>query len=233
MASIKEENKGTLLDNPETKADVSLIKTEDFIRKNKNILLAVAGIIVLAIGGFIYYKFQSEKQNVDAQNEMFQAVYYFEADSLDKALKGDGKDLGFLDIADEYGNSKAGNLARFYSGVIYLKKGKFDEAIEYLKKFSSDDIILQGRAYSLIGDAYLEQKDLESAIEFYNKAADYYPNEFFSPRYLMKAALAYELNNDYNSAAKVYDKIIEKYSKSMEANDAKKFKARAEELATK
>jgi hypothetical protein len=42
---------------------------------------------------------------------MFQAVYYFEADSLDKALNGDGNNLGFLEIIDEYSVTDAANLA--------------------------------------------------------------------------------------------------------------------------
>jgi len=42
-----------------------------------------------------------------------------------------------------------------------LKQGKFEDAIEYLKKFNAGDLLIQARAYSLIGDAYLELKDNE------------------------------------------------------------------------
>ena len=225
------ETKGTILDDPDAVIDTTFDKTEDFFRKYKKIISGVLGVALLAVAGYFSYKYYNQQQNEEAQNEMYQAVYYFEADSLDKALKGSGKDLGLLDISEEYGSTAAGNLTNFYVGVAYLKKGKFEDAIEYLKKFSSDDLLLQARAYCLLGDAYLEQKDVEEAISYYNKAADYYPNEYFTPRYLMKAALAYELNKDYKAAAEAYDEIIEKYYKSLEANDAKKYKARAEELA--
>ena len=120
---------------------------------------------------------------------MFQAVYYFEADSLDKALNGDGNNLGFLDIADEYGITDAGNLANYYAGVSYLKQGKFELARLYLEDFSADDLLIQARAYSLVGDSYMEEEKYDDAAKYYNKAANYKPNKYFSPTYLMKRSL--------------------------------------------
>jgi TolA-binding protein len=92
-------------------------------------------------------------------------------------------------------------------------------------------MLVQARAYALIGDANLELKNYEEAITYYKKASDYKPNEYFTPRYLMKLGLAYELNNDYKSAAEAYGKIADQYSGAQEYNDARKSKARAEELA--
>ena len=77
---------------------------------------------------------------------MFQAIYYFEADSLDLALNGDGNKLGFKDISEEYAITQAGNLANFYAGAAYLKQGKFKLALIYLNDFSSDDLL--GRIFS-------------------------------------------------------------------------------------
>lgn len=222
-----------ILDDPEAVIDDTLVKSEEFVKKNKRIVSILLAVIVLGAGGWFFYNYQNNEKNKEAQTEMFGAVYYFEADSLDKALKGDGKDLGFLDISENYSGTKAGSLANFYLGVIYLKKGKFEDAISSLKNFKSDDLLLQARAYALTGDAYLEQKNTEEAIGFYKKAAGHYPNEFFTPRYLMKLALAYELNKDYDAAIKQYDDIIENYSRSTEANEAKKLKALDEEKASK
>jgi hypothetical protein len=42
-----------------------------------------------------------------------------------------------LTIAEDFGSTKAGNLANFYAGTALMKQGKFDEAIEYLSDFSS------------------------------------------------------------------------------------------------
>jgi tetratricopeptide (TPR) repeat protein len=189
-------------------------------------------VAAAVIGGFLFYNYRNTQER-DAQAAMFQAVYYFEADSLNAALKGDGQNEGLVSIADNYSSTKAGNLAKFYIGVAYLKQGKFKEAVNYLQDYKSNDLILQGKAFSLLGDANLELGNKKEAVDYYLKAADYNSNEFFTPQYLMKAGMAYEASNDYAKATEMYDRIIAKYVNAAEVADAKKYKARAEALAGK
>ena len=40
----------------------------------------------------------------------------------------------------------------------------------------------------------MKDRDIENAISYYKKASEYKPNEFFTPRYIMKLAMAYEVN---------------------------------------
>jgi len=127
----------------------------------------------------------------------------------------------------------AGNLANFYIGVIYLKQGQYEDAISYLQDFSSSDLFVQARAYSLIGDASMELDEPQEAIKYYNKAANYKPNKYFTPQYLMKLAMAYESVNDYASAVLTYEKIMDEFSEFPDITDVKKYKARAEGLALK
>jgi len=220
----------TILEDPE-EIQEQFSKLEDFLKKNQNIMMAIGVAIVVIVGGLWLYRSSIKEQNNEAQAEMFQAVYYFEADSLNKALNGDGNNLGFLDIADEYSMTDAGNLASFYVGVIYLKQAQYEDAISYLEDFSAPDLLLQARAYSLTGDGYMELDELEEAIKYYNKAANYKPNQYFTPQYLMKLAMAYEAISDYASAVLTYEKIMDEFSESPEINDVKKYKARAEGLA--
>ena len=231
--TTKTANELEILENPDVLADRLTHGSEDFVKKNKNVLIGLFAVIAAAIvGGLLYYNYRNT-QNTEANAAMFQAVYYFEADSLGKALNGDGQHEGLLSIADEYGGTKAGNLAKFYAGTALLKQGKFQEALNYLEDYKSDDLILQGRAFCLQGDANLELGKTKEAAELYMKAADYKGNEFFSPQYLMKAGMAYEALNDNESAIQAYDKIITSYPNAAEVNDAKKYKARAEALAGK
>ncbi len=238
MTKNKENKTVELLDEPvQTKKElsdsISKIDFEGFFDKNKKIVSIVLGLVVVGSLAFGGYKYLASSQDADAKKEMFIPENYFQRDSFDLALNGDKVNRGFLDIADEYSLSPSANLANYYIGVIYLRKGKFEDAIEYLKKFSGSDMLVQARAYSLIGDAYLElkERDVENAISYYKKATTYQPNEFFTPRYLMKLALAYELNKEFESAAKAYGTIVDEYSKSQEFNDARKYKARAEAMA--
>ena len=72
-------------------------------------------------------------------------------------------------------------LLIIYAGVSYLKQGKFELARLYLEDFNASDLLIQARAYSLVGDSYMEEKKYDDAAKYYNKAANYKPNKYFSP----------------------------------------------------
>ena len=74
----------------------------------------------------------------------------------------------------------------------------------------------------------MEEQKYDDAAKYYNKAANYKPNKYFSPTYLMKEALAYEKLNQNDKARETYDKIINQYWESSEYQNARKFKARLE-----
>ncbi|HMJ71723.1 MAG TPA: tetratricopeptide repeat protein [Cyclobacteriaceae bacterium] len=222
----KEENK-TVIENSEVLAE-KLGGAEAWIEDNPKVLIAVVAVLILAAGGFFGYRWWIDKQDFVAQQEMFQAVRYFEADSLDLAMKGTANVSGFETIIDEYGMTPAGNLANYYAGVICLKQGKFPLAIFYLKDFKVKDLLVQARAYSLLGDAYMEQNDFGNAADAYHKASAYNPNKYFTPSYLMKEALAYEKLTQNDKAIAAYDRIIKEFWESQEVTTAKKLKARLE-----
>ncbi len=213
-----------MLETPEALAE-QISRSEQFVEKHQTLMLAVLGVVALIVAGGFLYKYYMSNQNELAQDEMFQAVYYFEQDSLDLALRGDGNRYGFLDIIEEYGATKTGNLANFYAGACYMRKGNYSSAIPFLKDFSSNDILLQSRAYSLLGDANMEGDDYSVAAKYYDQAAAFKPNKEFTPAYLMKAALAYQLNGQKDKAIEQYNKIIDDYQNTPEYNSARKFKA--------
>lgn len=220
----KDKNKD-LLENPEVLAE-KVEGVEHWIEDNPKIVFGVLGALVLIVGGYFGFRYYVGTQEQIAQKEMFQAVHYFESDSLDLALKGDGNNLGFEQIIEDFGMTDAANLANYYAGAICLKQGKFQLAIYYLEDFSSSDMLIQPRAYSLLGDAHMELKDYETAASYYNKASSYKPNKFFTPSYLMKEALAYEKLDQKAKAIAVYQKIIDEFWDSTEYQNARKYKAK-------
>ena len=223
----KEEHKHELLENPEALKE-RFESAENWLEQNPKIVVGIAAAILIVVGGYFAFNYYKNNQNDIAQSEMFQAVYYFEADSLDKGLNGDGNNLGFLQIIDEFGITDAANLANYYAGVSYLKKGDFEAARLHLEDFDAGDLLVQARAYSLIGDTYMEQEKYDDAAKYYNKAANYKPNKQFSPTYLMKEALAYEKLNQNDKARETYEKVIKLYWDTEEYQTARKFKSRLE-----
>ena len=117
---------------------------------------------------------------------MFVSVNYFEKDSFNLALSGDGQYSGFLDIIDDYGNTKTGNLANYYAGACYLNLGDNDNAIKFLSKFDANDEIVSSVALGSLGDAYMNIGETDKAISSWKKAANNSENSFTSPLYLLR-----------------------------------------------
>ena len=209
----------------------TLTKTEEFIVNNQKVLTTIVAVLVVLILGFFgYKKYYLEPKNKEAQEQIYPAQRYFAADSLDKALYGDGNSLGFVDISKSYGITKAGNLANYYAGIAFLKKGNYDQAIHYLKKFKADDELVGPMAKGALGDAYLSKNNEKKAVSYYMDAATMKSNEFTSPMFLLKAGEVYVKMGAYDDAISAYETIKKDYSKSMEARNIDKYIARAKEL---
>jgi tetratricopeptide (TPR) repeat protein len=211
--------------------DETIHKAEDYLQHNKKSLMIIAGAAVaVLLGYFGYTNFWVKPQEESAQKEIFAAQQYFKMDSLDLALSGKGKEKGFKQIADEFGSSNTGNLAHYYIGAIYMKKGKFQDAIDELKKYDAEDDLTGALALGLIGDANMELGNKDEALSFYKKAVSYDNNEFTTPMFMKKAAFTYELLGDWKSALELYQKIQSDYTTSTEGRDAEKYIARAQAM---
>jgi tetratricopeptide (TPR) repeat protein len=211
-----------------------LDKAEQYIQDNKKSLTIIGVVALVVIGGYFGYNYFIVKpQQESAEKQMFMAEMYFKNDSIDKAIKGDGNFPGFEEIVDNYGSSKAGNLAHYYLGVCYLKKGEYEKAIESLSKYDAQDDVTGALAFGCIGDAHLELGQRDDAIKFYGKAIDFDNNQFTVPIYMMKKALVLELNNDWKGASEIYDKIKKDFPSSSEAREVGTYLARAKAMADK
>jgi tetratricopeptide (TPR) repeat protein len=209
----------------------TLTRTEQFIENNQKILTYIVAAIVIVILGFILIKkYYIGAKEVEAQNQIWAAQRYFESDSLDLAINGDGNYIGFNDIVNDYKWTKSSNLANYYIGISYLKQGEYELAIKSLKKFSTKSKLVSAMSLGAIGDSYMELNDFENALKYYKEAAEKNPNDFISPIFLMKAAFVYEEQKDYSNAIKMYEKVKLEHYKSMEGRDIEKYIARAKTL---
>jgi tetratricopeptide (TPR) repeat protein len=215
---------------PLKNVEETLTKTEQFLEENYKPLLYILGVVVVLVGLFWLGRLYLNNRNNEAQSQMYQAQKYLEIDSLNLALNGDGNYLGFLDIARQYKYTRAGNLARYSAGICYLHLGNFQEAIDFLNKYSKKDKVIGSIAIGATGDAYVELGDVEKGISKYLEAADYGDNSFNTPLYLMKAGELYEMNGNYSEALKLYERIKEKYPDSSEGTTIDKYIARAKYL---
>ena len=91
----------------------ALTSSEQFIEKNQKMLINIVLVLVIIIGGYFGYKhLVSEPKAKEASSQIFGAQNYFEKDSFNLALNGDGNILGFVEIADKYSSTPAGKFLR-------------------------------------------------------------------------------------------------------------------------
>jgi tetratricopeptide (TPR) repeat protein len=224
--------KKTAGDDRMVAVEEALGKTEQFIEKNQKILMyVIMGIILVVLIYFGYRKFFIGPMEQNAQDQIFMAQKYFEADSLNRALYGDGNSLGFLDIVDDYGRTKSGNLAKYYAGICFLKMGDYEQAIEYLKSHDPSDQVIGPMAIGAIGDAYLELNEPDRAVDYYLDAAEEAINDFTSPMFLYKAGMTYEILGEYDEAYELYHRIYTEFYRSNEARTIERNMARAKRMA--
>lgn len=225
MANVKANEKGAAR-NEAIQETVS--KTDVFFKENKKTLWGILiAVIVVALAVLGYYKFIYTPKVAEAQASTFPAENLFAAGEFETALNGDGNIQGFASIIDEYGK-KAGAAVYMYAGVCEYQLGNFENAIEYLKKYTGKEDILAARAKSTMGDAYVGLENYAEAVKCFESAAALSDN-IFAATCLVKAGVAYEALGNKASALKCYKTVKDNYPQSLEASEIEKYISRVEE----
>ena len=135
-------------------------KVQGIWEKFQKQILAIVAVLVIGIGGWYgYNEYIIKPKEEKAADALFKAQQFFANDSSNLVLNGDGQNKGVLFILKNYGGTKSANLCNYYAGVSYLKLGDFNNAVKYLKDFSSPAKQIQLIASSfLFNSAYASPK---------------------------------------------------------------------------
>ncbi|MEM9051623.1 MAG: tetratricopeptide repeat protein [Bacteroidota bacterium] len=222
MAKKKNQSDETIVDVQEVYS-----KTEKYVEDNRNTIIIVAALLVALFAGyFAFTRLYLMPKNEEGMNLLWKAEYWYEIDSLDKALVGNESYYGFEYIASEYGGTQAGELASYYSGIIYMQQGEYGIAIEYLKDADLDDDLTAAVAKGAIGDCYLELGNYGDALKHFNEAAGISANLLTAPIYLKKAGLVHIENGDFDKALTNFERIKDEFPTSTEARTIDAYIAR-------
>ena len=195
-----------------------------FLKYKKAILTAVAVIILVIAGVFLYISQISGPREEKASTALSKGQTYFNNEMFEQAVNGDGAGfVGFAKLADEYSGTKAGNLANLYAGLCYANLGKWAEAQKSLDAFSTEgDQMISPASQAALGDAYAHLNQLDKAVDAFKKAADMADskaeddtNNSLSPIFLIKAGEVLESQGKKDEALKIYQDIKKKYVNSM------------------
>ena len=196
--------------------DETLAASKSFYEKNKNaILYGVGGVLIIIIAALLIHQFYITPRNIRANESIFHAEQAFLDGNYEKALNGDGENMGFLSVIDEYGSTKAGNIACLYAAKCYAATDKYQEAIDMLDKFDGcGDALISPAAIALKGNCYAELGENEKAAELLIKAAKEADNNTISPTCLLQAGQIYVSLGQNDKALDCYKQIKSKYQQS-------------------
>lgn len=213
----------------ENEVDVAMSKTEKFLadKKNqKNILMAIVAV-VLVVGAFMGVSQCNSSKNAEAQDQVWESELLFSQGQYEQAVEG------FVSVADEYGSTKAGNMAKAYAGLCYKNMGNYEEAINYLADYSGNDNVVAPAILCALGNCLVNKEgateaDYKKAAETFEKAAKAANTAEYTPLYLKKAGIAYEAAGEKSSALKVYQAIKDNWAETVVAQTIDKYIERAQ-----
>ena len=196
--------------------DETLAASRSFFERNKKaILYGGGGLLAIIIIALLVHQFYITPRNLHANESIFHAEQAFMDGNYEKALNGDGENMGFLAVVDEYKNTKAGNLACLYAANCYAATEKYQEAIDMLEKFDNcGDAMISPAAIALKGNCYAELGENEKAAELLLKAANEADNNTISPTCLLQAGQIFMALGQKDKALDCYNQIKKKYQQS-------------------
>lgn len=176
------------------------------VETNKKAMgVALGGIILVAALTFAYLYLYS----IPRSNKAMEAYNKVELSALGNDSTAAAQ---YRKVADEYGSTKAGKLAALSAAETLYEMGKYADAAKYLKKFDSNDEIVNANVQILLGDCYVNQNKLDDALKaFKDAASDAKGNPQIAPRALLKMAVVYDSQKKYADALKCYEEIKNEY----------------------
>ncbi|MBO4370728.1 MAG: tetratricopeptide repeat protein [Paludibacteraceae bacterium] len=199
--------------------DKALTKTGAFIVEHKNAILVALAVVLLIVAGVLIAMSVLNSKETEAREQLLLGQNFFAAQNYETSVNGDSVSyIGFVAIADEYGLTKSGELAKVYAGLSYYRMGQYDEALDFLKKASLKDDVVKYNVYAAIGDCYVQKGDNKKAVNYFEKAAKA-DLEVVKANALFKLAKVYEAMGEEKKALEAYETIKTECAGKVQVSD--------------
>lgn len=172
MAKEKQTETRTSID--ELNETLNSVVEEKVINNKKPILLAVLAIVVVAIAVMAVVNMRqagAEAANTAIGQADLELMQGNDSIALDM----------YKSVADNEGYD-AGNRASLEAAILLYKKGDYEQALNYVEKYSPSEEVVGAASYSLKGDCLVNLDRYEEAIAAFEEAiATSGDNEFYTP----------------------------------------------------
>ena len=202
MANQNTEETRTAIDD----INDSLTGIEQKVQNNQKLIMwgcIAAAVVACAV---LIYVYAVRMPGIEAANDAIGKA------DMTLTLGNDSLALDqYKQVANEYGYD-GGNRAALNAAILLYSKGEYQEAINYLQKYSAGDKIIGAAAKSLEGDCYVNLKEYDKAVKCFNSAADISDkNPYYTPLFMMKEATVQRELKNYAAEANLYQQINDLY----------------------
>jgi tetratricopeptide (TPR) repeat protein len=181
-----------------------------------------AATVLARVNDEVVELFAAETDGISSAEELDKNAVY--RDAIDK----------YNEVAERYGDTKAGRLAKYEIANLHFQLGEMDDARESFEDAGRGGGDLKILAEVGVADTYAAEGESEKAAEYYERARTESAGAFPYVYVTLKLAGVRESEGDLESAKALYREIIDYYTGSPFAEDAAEGLARIdakEELA--
>jgi tetratricopeptide (TPR) repeat protein len=203
---LKAKRKYTKQELKQDKFILATVQAKTFVEEHSTkILYAVLAVIAVAL--LIWFYIDSKKSaSQEAEAMLSKAQNEFHLGQKEAAI------TSFSELADRYPGTPAAGKAVFFLARIYLDDDNIEQAKKYYKLYIDDyadkNVMAQG-ACAGYADCLAYEKNYREAAEYYEKAAQIYPDFPQADTYLYSAASAYKEAGEVDKAKKLSQELID------------------------
>lgn len=207
----------------------SYFEATNWYQQNKKTVNGVlTGLVVLAVV-IVAYLNNVNSNNLKATSELGKITSYYDQAKYDVAINGNLQEnvRGLQAIVDDYGSTKAGELATFYLANCYFAQANYEKALQYFLDVDVSDELVSVSALSGAAACYEAQGNFEKAASTFEKAAFKNSKDVNAAENMFHAAKNYLAAGNKEKAAELFKKIKKDHQTAAIARDIDRWIAQA------
>jgi tetratricopeptide (TPR) repeat protein len=206
---------------------IAYYKAVDFFEKNKKHVYIALGIIVLVVAGIVGLVNQRKENNEAAALELSRVSQIYEMGQYQQAISGDetGNIKGLLFIAENYGSTNNGEIAKIMLANAYFNLRDFDNAERWYKDYSGNVELLDVASVAGVAAVNEAKQNYIEAGKLFEQAYNKDKNNPFRDEYLYYAGRNYFMGNDMENAKKIFDELKDNFPKSKFIAQSERYRA--------
>jgi tetratricopeptide (TPR) repeat protein len=186
----------------------------DFVQKYRLHLIVGTVFVLLCVGGFFGWRYETGKKEKEASILFHQAYSVYQGWLKGETTAEESLQL-FQPLTQKYSGTGSGMLGLFYVGNCHYAMKSFDDAITAYERFLErvpPETQLALLAYDSLGYCYEEKKDFAKAIEYFQKTIS--PAPGLGENGYLNVARCYEGQSDTENSLQFYEKFLSEFPES-------------------